>query len=411
MASKKGKAGNATPRVVQFSTKDDQQNQQPQPAPIMFGALLKERRKKAQLSQKDFADMMHVTRNTVINWEADKSKPDYNLIPELCTLLNIQIHELFHMQAQTALSDLEDRVVNNLRNLSPTSRKVVDKMISTMVDEELMAKDQMMKETFELFLVRPGTLAAGTGDYVPESPRPTRFFGRMMSTSTPMALRGSMGTAWSRFILMGMTSTTRRPLPLHRERMSSWTPMTALSSSALMMTIPSTPLILIPGMLILQKMITTRWSSVVLFLALFTPQTGRVRKIAASWKTCLSMRSGSSMKSTTSMDGNRNRKGKESQISKWAKNKGMAAVDHPIVLFVHPCHSTYLPKRKPYGLLNLWKSGSRYDAPNTPSFFGPLTVPSFSSTSRYFWNPSSTELRLMLRSFFSPFTVSQISLP
>ena len=79
------------------------------------------------------------------------------------------------MQAQTALSDLEDRVVNNLRNLSPTSRKVVDKMISTMVDEELMAKDQMMKETFELFLVRPGTLAAGTGDYVPEEP-PTYTF-------------------------------------------------------------------------------------------------------------------------------------------------------------------------------------------------------------------------------------------
>lgn len=178
MASKKENAGNATPRVVQFPQQDDQQKQQPQSpqsAPIMFGALLKERRKKAQLSQKDFADMMHVTRNTVINWEADKSKPDYNLIPELCTLLNIQTHELFHMQAQTALTDLEDRVVNNLRNLSPTSRKVVDKMISTMVDEELMAKDQMMKETFELFLVRPGTLAAGTGDYVPEEP-PTYTF-------------------------------------------------------------------------------------------------------------------------------------------------------------------------------------------------------------------------------------------
>ena len=44
-----------------------------------------------------------------------------------------------------------------------------------MVDEEPMAKDQMMKETFELFLVRPGTLAAGTGDYVPED-SPTYTF-------------------------------------------------------------------------------------------------------------------------------------------------------------------------------------------------------------------------------------------
>ena len=29
------------------------------------------------------------------------------------------------------------------------------------------------------------------------------------------------------------------------------------------------------------------------------------------------------------MDGNKAHKGKESQISKWAKNKGMAAIDHP----------------------------------------------------------------------------------
>ena len=55
--------------------------------------------------------MMHITRNTVINWEADKSKPDYSLIPEVCSLLNIQIHKLFHMQAENGLSDLEDRIV------------------------------------------------------------------------------------------------------------------------------------------------------------------------------------------------------------------------------------------------------------------------------------------------------------
>ena len=170
MATKKEKAGNAAPNVVEFPAA-----QQPQPAPVMFGTLLKEKRKKAQLSQKEFADMMHVTRNTVINWEADKSKPDYNLIPELCTLLNIQIHELFHMEVNNALTDLEDRVVNNLRLLSPVSRKVVDKMISTMLDEELIEKDRMMKETFELFLVRPGTHAAGTGDYIPDEP-PTYTF-------------------------------------------------------------------------------------------------------------------------------------------------------------------------------------------------------------------------------------------
>lgn len=162
MASMK-KAGTVTPNVVSFPT-----TAAATPAPIMFGSLIKERRKKAKLSQKDFADMMHVTRNTVINWEADKSKPDYSLIPEVCSLLNIQIHELFHMQAENGLSDLEDRVVGNIRLLNPTSRRVIDKMISTMVEEELLAKDKALKETFTLFLKRPGSVAAGIGNYVPE---------------------------------------------------------------------------------------------------------------------------------------------------------------------------------------------------------------------------------------------------
>ena len=137
---------------------------------IMFGTLLKERRKDARLSQKDFADMMNVTRNTVINWEADKSRPDYNLIPEICTLLGIQIHELFRMTAGNGLNAREDRIIENIRLLSPASQKVVDKMISTMVEEELLEKDRELKKSFGLFLVRPGSVAAGTGEYVPSVP-------------------------------------------------------------------------------------------------------------------------------------------------------------------------------------------------------------------------------------------------
>ena len=138
--------------------------------PLFFGATLKEHRKNARISQKDFADMMHVTRNTVVNWENDRSKPDYGMIPELCSLLDIRLHELFHMEAENGLSPLEDRIVNNIRLLTPGSQRVVDKMVGAMADEELKQKDAVMKESFDLFLYRPGTLAAGVGDYVPEEP-------------------------------------------------------------------------------------------------------------------------------------------------------------------------------------------------------------------------------------------------
>ena len=142
---------------------------------VLFGQLIKERRSNARITQGEFAEMMHVTRNTVINWEANKSKPDYSLIPEICSILGIQLYELFHMEASPALSELESRVVNNLRTLSPVSQRVVDKMIHTMSEEECLAKDRAMKRTYKLFLNRPGMVAAGPGDYVPEEP-PTYVF-------------------------------------------------------------------------------------------------------------------------------------------------------------------------------------------------------------------------------------------
>lgn len=142
---------------------------------LMFGSLLKERRTLMKLTQGDFADMLHVTRNTVINWEADKSKPDYNLLPEICALLGIQLHELFGLSSDSPPTALERRVLKNLRALSPSSQRVVDKMIHTMVEEEYLAKDAAMKKEFALFLVRPGMVAAGVGDYVPEE-APTYTF-------------------------------------------------------------------------------------------------------------------------------------------------------------------------------------------------------------------------------------------
>ncbi len=135
-----------------------------QGAPLQFGALLKARRRQARLSQKDLADMMHVTRNTVVNWEADKSRPDYAMLPALCTLLNIRLHELFGIPAENGLSPLEDRVVRHL--------------LSALAEEEQRALDARLKEDYALFLVRPGSLAAGTGSEVPDLPPEYTFLRR-----------------------------------------------------------------------------------------------------------------------------------------------------------------------------------------------------------------------------------------
>ena len=142
---------------------------------IKFGSTIKKHRSKARISQGELAEMMSVTRNTVTNWEADKSKPDYNLIPELCAILGIKLHELFGTEPENGLDPVEERVLGFFRQLTPSSRRVVEKMLYAMLNEETLQKDKAMKSTFRLFLVRPGMAAAGVGDYVPDS-APTYTF-------------------------------------------------------------------------------------------------------------------------------------------------------------------------------------------------------------------------------------------
>ena len=137
---------------------------------LKFGSVLKKHRSGAKLTMGEFAKMMNVSRNTIINWEADKSKPDYRYIPEICALLGIKLHELFGMEPENGLDPVEERVINFFRQLSPSSRRVVEKMIYAMLNEEIAHKDRQMKSTFGIFLVRPGMAAAGVGDYVPDSP-------------------------------------------------------------------------------------------------------------------------------------------------------------------------------------------------------------------------------------------------
>ena len=137
---------------------------------VKIGAILKEARNKAGLSQRELADMMEVSRNTVINWEADKNKPDYDTLPELCAVLGISVTDLFGVQKDTSLSPLEERLISNFRLLTPISRSVVDKMISAMLQEEMNARDKALKTQFRLFEEIPGSVAAGAGNYVPNEP-------------------------------------------------------------------------------------------------------------------------------------------------------------------------------------------------------------------------------------------------
>ena len=60
------------------------------------GKLIKEIRKKHNLTQKEFADKYHVTYQAVSKWENGKNMPDSSLIKQISEDFNVSLEELYN---------------------------------------------------------------------------------------------------------------------------------------------------------------------------------------------------------------------------------------------------------------------------------------------------------------------------
>lgn len=59
-----------------------------------FGQIIKEIRKKNNLTQKELADKLYVTYQAVSKWENNKSIPDITIIQNISNMFNIDLNEL-----------------------------------------------------------------------------------------------------------------------------------------------------------------------------------------------------------------------------------------------------------------------------------------------------------------------------
>ena len=128
-----------------------------------FGEIIKKYRNENKLSQAALAEMMNTSRNTIVNWENDKSRPDICAIRELCMLLGIQLYELFNIPNNTTHSAKENVLLRNYRLLSSISKKMVNHMINTMLAEEMDARDDYLRTRFCILPLQSTPVAAGTG--------------------------------------------------------------------------------------------------------------------------------------------------------------------------------------------------------------------------------------------------------
>lgn len=86
-----------------------------------IGELLIEGRKKKKISQDELAKYMHVTRQTVSNWENDKSIPDITIIVDLCKYLNIDLN--------TLVSTNNNEVINTANLINVENKKLKKKFL------------------------------------------------------------------------------------------------------------------------------------------------------------------------------------------------------------------------------------------------------------------------------------------
>lgn len=128
-----------------------------------FGSVLREYRKKAKLSQQDLATMMHSTRNTVTNWESNKSKPDLDITTELCVVLGIPIAELLGLPQAGVPSQHDQILLQQYHLLSDVGKRTVDSLINTLLKEEQEARDRQLQDNYFLLDCYDTPAAAGTG--------------------------------------------------------------------------------------------------------------------------------------------------------------------------------------------------------------------------------------------------------
>ena len=135
------------------------------PEKLQMGEQIKHYRKAAKISQQSLADQLHVTRNSVINWEAGKYRPDADLFPSLCRILGITLNDLFGIDPGPAdhFSVHEQSLISQYRMISPVSQRIIDRMIDSILEEETREKNQIINDAALGVGVIATKAAAGDG--------------------------------------------------------------------------------------------------------------------------------------------------------------------------------------------------------------------------------------------------------
>lgn len=133
----------------------------PQSSVPLLCEQIRRRREALGMEQRALAGLLGITPNAVSNWENGRSRPDVNLLPDICRALRITLYDLFALEDPTSrYSARERRLVEGYRQLSGGHKHAVDTLVETLAATQ---QDEATPPLRKLLLFdKP--LAAGIGD-------------------------------------------------------------------------------------------------------------------------------------------------------------------------------------------------------------------------------------------------------
>lgn len=135
------------------------------PDKLRFGEVIKKYHKASGIKTKDLAELLHVTRGTILHWETDINRPSVEQIKALCEILKIPPHELFRVASPDSISDThEENIINCYRKAGDVGRAIIEKTAVTVYEEEEKGRIEGLRKKYRPIPLEATAAAAGSGN-------------------------------------------------------------------------------------------------------------------------------------------------------------------------------------------------------------------------------------------------------
>ncbi len=137
-----------------------------------IGPTIRKYRRKAGMSQTEFADQFDTLRQTVGKWETGKAVPNMSKLIEICEWFNIPKEELFGLSMQEpgeVLTAEEKQLIDRFREMGPMFRRLLLHTAGQYRIEEEKARIDAKKQAYSVYRYVNSSASAGTGNEFSDS--------------------------------------------------------------------------------------------------------------------------------------------------------------------------------------------------------------------------------------------------